>query len=692
MAELLFEILSQEIPARMQRRASDDLRILVAEGLKKAGLAFDKAHAFSTPRRLALVVDGLAKKQPDVCEERRGPRADAPDKAIKGFLSSVGLNSIDECEQRETDKGTFLFVVVEKKGVPTIDVLPSILIDAVEKMSWPKSMRWGHNGFRWVRPIHSILAIFNGDVLKGALNIKGEQIPFGRTTVGHRFLAPETFPVASFSDYQNQLRRASVILDPDERQALIEKDLAALATKEDLSIKDDPLLVAEVAGLVEWPVILLGEIDEAFMDVPAEVLITSIRTHLKYFVLEDHSGKLVPRFAVISNMATEDNGKAIVIGNERVLRSRLADAKFFWDQDRKNPLSSWTPMLADITFHEKLGTLDTKINRMQALATELCTFLEGVCRDRVLSAVRLCKADLVSGMVAELPELQGIMGRYYALHDGEHPDVADAIADHYSPQGPKDRCPSALVSVVVALADKIDTLAGFWAIGEKPTGSKDPYALRRAALGVIRLIVENDLRIPLEPIFKFALDTQPAKNDSGQATESLLGFFSDRLKVHLRERGVRHDLISAVFALGGEDDLVRLLMRVDALSAFLDSEDGANLLTAYSRAANILRIEEDKDDTRFNGEPDQSQLGQPEESELALALKQAAVNAKSALEKEDYKSAMQTMAALRGPVDGFFEKVTVNAEEPALRVNRLKLLSGIRETMRTVADFNQIEG
>ena len=692
MAELLFEILSQEIPARMQRRAAEDLKRLVTDGLKKAGLAFDEARAYSTPRRFALVVDGLADKQPDTRDERRGPRADAPEKAIQGFLGSVGLSSIDECEQRETDKGTFLFVVVEQKGVPTADVLPSILIDAVENTPWPKSMRWGSNGFRWVRPIHSILAIFNGNVLNGALDLQGDAIPFGGDTAGHRFLAPNAFSVTDFTDYQGKLRKASVVLDPDERRALIEKSLAALAAKENLSIKDDPGLVAEVTGLVEWPVMLMGEIDEAFMDVPPEVLITSIRTHLKYFVLEDASGNLAPRFAVASNMKTKDNGKAIIAGNERVLRARLADAKFFWDQDRKNSLASRTPALADITFHEKLGTLDAKIDRMQALASELCAYLGDVDRDRVRSAARLCKADLVSGMVAELPELQGLMGRYYALHDGEHADVADAIADHYSPQGPGDRCPSAPVSVGVALADKIDTLAGFWVIDEKPTGSKDPYALRRAALGVIRLIVENDLRVPLQSVFKVALGAQPVKTDSGQATESLLEFFADRLKVHLREKGVRHDLISAVFALGDEDDLVRLLMRVDALSAFVDSEDGANLLTAYSRAANILRIEEKKDDTRFDGEPDSSQFAQEEESELVLALKSATGDAKNALEKENYKSAMQAMAVLRGPVDAFFDKVTVNAADPALRVNRLKLLSGIRETMRTVADFNQIEG
>jgi glycyl-tRNA synthetase beta chain len=482
------------------------------------------------------------------------------------------------------------------------------------------------------------------------------------------------------------------MLDSAEREAVIARELNALAKGAKLHVKDDPGLRAEVKGLVEWPVVLMGQIDEAFMDVPPEVLITSIRTHLKYFVLEKADGTLAPRFAVVSNMVTEDSGKAIVAGNERVLRARLADAKFFWDQDRKKSLASRTPALGDITFHAKLGTLDAKIDRVQALAVDLCTYVEGAERDRVRSAARLCKADLVSDMVGEFPELQGLMGRYYALHDGEHTEVAEAIADHYSPQGPGDQCPSAPVSIAVALADKIDTLAGFWVIDEKPTGSKDPYALRRAALGVIRLVVENGLRLPLRAVFLQAISAQPVQSEQAIVADDLLDFFADRLKVHLREKGVRHDLVSAVFALGGEDDLVRLLVRVDALSSFVESDDGANLLTAYSRAANILRIEEKKDSTRYDSQPDPAIFSLMEENTLAEALEEVMNGAQSALEKEDFVGAMQAMAELRGPVDAFFDKVTVNAEDSALRINRLKLLSGIRASMGTVADFDAIEG
>jgi glycyl-tRNA synthetase beta chain len=692
MAELLFEILSQEIPARMQRRAAADLLKLVTDGLKQAGLEHGDARAFSTPRRLSFVIEDLPEKQPDVREERRGPRVDAPEKAINGFLGSVGLSSVDDCEQLETDKGTFLCVIIEKQGVATAEVLPDILNDAMAKLPWPKSMRWGETGFRWVRPIHSILALFDGAVLDGALDLAGGTVSFGNETAGHRFLAPDVFTVTSFAEYQAKLKEACVILDPGERESKVAEDLAALAKKAGLTVKDDPGLLAEVTGLVEWPVMLLGSIDEAFMDVPPEVLITAIRTHLKYFVLEDADGKLAPHFAVAANMTTADGGKAIVAGNERVLRARLADAKFFWDQDRKSSLASRTPSLAEITFHDKLGTLDAKIDRVQSLAVELCQHVDGAERDRVRSAARLCKADLVTEMVFEFPELQGLMGRYYALHDGEHEEVANAIAEHYSPLGPGDDCPSAPVSVAVAMADKLDTLAGFWAIDEKPTGSKDPYALRRAALGVIRLIVENGLRVPLRRMIDQALAAQPVGLGNIGIADDLLAFFADRLKVHLREKGVRHDLVSAVFALGDEDDLVRLLARVEALGRFVDSEDGANLLTAFGRAANILRIEEKKDGVSYAADADPNAFDQVEETALADTLAVVEKEAANALAGEDFVGAMTAMASLRGPVDAFFDKVTVNAEDAVLRENRLKLLSGIRTTMGAVADFNEIEG
>ena len=694
MPEFLLELFSEEIPARMQARAADDLKRLVTDGLKKAGLAFDKAEAFATPRRLALVVDGLPSRQPDLREERRGPRADAPAKAIQGFLASAGLSGVDQCVTRETDRGTFLFAVVEKKGEPTAAVLPELIRQSLAAFTWPKSMRWGHSGFRWVRPLHSVLAVFAGSRVEGSIDLQGAALPFTDTTRGHRFLAPAAFAVSSFADYERKLEQAKVILDPAARRSRIEAALDAAARAEGLTVKRAPGLLDEVAGLVEWPVFLLGGIDPAFMDLPPEVLTSSMRAHQKYFSLDAADGSLAPRFGVIANMETADGGKRIVAGNERVLRARLSDAKFFWDQDRKQTLASRAPALKDIVFHARLGTLDAKVDRVQALADWLADYVPGADKDRVRSAARLCKADLMTGMVGEFPDLQGTMGRYYALHDREHADVADAIAEHYAPQGPNDRCPTAPASVAVALADKLDTLAAFWLIGEKPTGSRDPFALRRAALGIIRLIVENGLRLPLARALAAAREsmTDISAASAADVSAELLDFFADRLKVHLRERGVRHDLISAVFALGGEDDLVRLLARVDALEKFLASDDGANLLTAYKRAANIVRIEERKDKTTYDAAPDSTLFKQDQEVVLYEALRKAAASAKAALKSEDFTAAMSAMAALRPPVDAFFDHVTVNAEDAALRVNRLRLLSAIGGTLRQVADFSKIEG
>jgi len=694
MPELLIELFSEEIPARMQARAADDLKRLVTDSLKGAGFTFETAEAFATPRRLTLVVDGLPEKQPDLCEERRGPRVDAPEKAIEGFLGSVGFESVDQCVTRETDKGTFLIAEIEKKGEASADVLPGLLAEAVANLPWPKSMRWAHTGFRWVRPLHAVVAVFGGKALHGSIDLQGGEMPFGDTTAGHRFLAPDTIAVTGFDDYRKKLRAAKVMLDPAERRQAIEAGLAAQAKERGLSVKADPGLLDEVTGLVEWPVPLIGLIDPAFMDLPPEVLTSSMRAHQKYFSLETPDGKLAPFFGVIANMETADSGAQIVAGNERVLRARLSDAKFFWDQDRKQSLASRAPALKEIVFHAKLGTLDEKMDRVQALADALTDYIGGADKDRVRSAARLCKADLVTGMVGEFPDLQGTMGRYYALHDREHADVADAIAEHYSPLGPNDRCPTAPVSVAVALADKIDTLVSFWLIDEKPTGSRDPFALRRAALGVIRLIVENKLRIPLRGVFLRARKNMPeiAVDDTDAVIDSLLDFFADRLKVHLRERGVRHDLISAVFALGGEDDLVRLLARVEALENFLGSDDGANLLTAYKRAANIVRIEERKDKASYDGEPDSAVFAVAEETALHTALGKAADSAKSALASEDFTVAMSAMSALRPPVDAFFDKVTVNADDSLMRANRLRLLSAIGGTLHQVADFSKIEG
>ncbi|MGQ9365567.1 glycine--tRNA ligase subunit beta [Azospirillum sp. ST 5-10] len=695
MPELLIEFFSEEIPARMQARAADDLKRLVTEKLTAAGLTFDRAEAHATPRRLALVVDGLPERTADVREEKKGPRLGAPDQAVQGFLKSAGLTSLDQCEQRDTGKGVFYFAVTEKPGRDTAAVLAEAIPAVMAEFPWPKSMRWSQTDVRWVRPLHAVLAVFGGRTLQGtvALGARQGELAFTDTTRGHRFLSPEPFAVTSFADYAAKLRAAHVVLDRAERKAKIKADAEALAAAEGLVLKPDEGLLEEVAGLVEWPVVLMGRIDEAFMDVPQEVLITSMRTHQKYFAVLDEDGRMAPRFVVVANMATEDGGRAVVAGNERVLRARLSDAKFFWDQDRKVRLEERVPALADITFHARLGTLAEKVTRVQTLAGELARAI-GADVDAATRAALLAKADLVSGVVGEFPEVQGIMGRYYALGEGERPEVAAAIADHYKPLGPGDSCPSAPVSVAVALADKIDTLIGFFAIDEKPTGSKDPYALRRAALGIIRLILENGQRLELLAVFRaghrlYGVDGLAAAD---RVADELLAFFADRLKVVLRDQGVRHDLIDAVFALGGEDDLVRLLARVTALQAFVGSEDGANLLTAYKRASNIVRIEEKKDGTVYDQPVDPALLHQAEEKDLHGALGEAAAAAAPLLAAEDFAGTMGALARLRGPVDAFFDKVTVNADDAALRANRLRLLSQIRATLNAVADFSRIEG
>jgi glycyl-tRNA synthetase beta chain len=700
MAELLLELLSEEIPARMQKRASEDLKRLVMEGLKKARLEFDSAEAYATPRRLTLVIDGLPQRQPDMREERKGPKVGAPDKAVEGFLRSAGLDSLDQCEKRDTGKGEIWFAVTDKAGAAAKDVIAALLNDVLAKFPWPKSMRWGTESLKWVRPIENILCMFNGDVVDG-VQINGSLAK--NSTAGHRFLAPNSFVVANFGDYKAKLSDAKVLLEPSERRSIIERDLNARAAAEGLAEKDDPGLLDEVTGLVEWPVVLLGDIDAAFMDLPAEALTSSMRAHQKYFSLLKRDGSLAPRFGFVANMTASDEGKAIVAGNERVLRARLADAKFFWDQDRKMRLADRTPALESITFHAKLGTVAAKVQRVAALAADLTNNIPGADRDAARGAALLCKADLVTGMVGEFPDLQGVMGRYYAIADGEKEAVAEAIAEHYSPLGPNDRCPTAPVSVAVALADKIDTLVGFWLIDEKPTGSKDPYALRRAALGVIRLILENNIRINLLAAFAVAMrlyqeenlvldGASDAASAAREAALNLLAFFADRLKVHLRQDGVRHDLIAAVFALGEEDNLVRVMARVDALAGFLDSEDGENLLVAYRRAANIVRIEEKKDDADFPANGYIPSKAESEESALWDGLGGTRETVGAFLEQEEFASAMAAMARLRPTVDRFFDNVTVNADEVEVRRNRLCLLANLTSVMNQIADFSQIEG
>lgn len=708
MAELLVELFSEEIPARMQARAAEDLKRLAVDALKAAALTHSAAQAFVTPRRLTLVVEGLPDRQEDKRIERKGPKVGSSNQAISGFLKAAGLDAIDQAEIRKTDKGDFYFAVSMVAGLPTERAVVEVLSEVMEKFSWPKSMRWGTTSVTWVRPLRNILAVFNGQAVAldydlvhttEAVNTPTSDTTLraNNTTRGHRFLAPNSFQVNSFADYREKLRAAYVMLDAAERRDTIAQSAALLAKDEGLTLKRDEGLLDEVTGLVEWPVALLGTIDQKFMDVPAEVLTTAMRAHQKYFALQKPDGSLAPRFVVIANMLTEDGGKQVVAGNERVLRARLSDARFFWDLDRKQTLASRVPALKDIVFHAKLGTVAAKVERIEALTSELCQFIPDADREAARSAALLCKADLVTGMVGEFPELQGIMGRYYALHDGEHQAVADAIAEHYSPKGPDDKCPSAPLSIAVALADKIDTLVGFFAIDEKPTGSRDPFALRRAALGIIRLILENKLRLPLAKVFTFSAGEYGDIAKGKVPTQDLLDFFADRLKVALREKGVRHDLIDAVFAHGkqgggGEDDLVRLMARVDALTKFLASEDGANLLVAYRRASNIVTIEEKKDKASHGGAVDPALLSLPEEKTLAKALAEAQSGTKLALDKEDFTGAMTVLALLRGPVDAFFDKVTVNAEDKSLRANRLRLLSGIRATLGAVADFSRVEG
>lgn len=687
MPQLLIEIHSEEIPARMQPRAADDLKRLFLDGFKAVGLKHGAARAYATPRRLTLVVEDLAAAQADLREERRGPRVGAPDQAVDGFCSSAGV-SRDQLQVQETPKGNFYIAFIERKGRPTTEVIAELMANSLWNFPWPKSMRWGSgpDGFSskltWVRPIRSIIVLFGGQVVPFAIargEDTGHRLAAGNLTHGHRFMAKGAIEVADFADYAAKLRAAHVILDVEERKAIIWAGAQKLAAEAGLEVTPDPDLLDEVAGLVEWPVPLMGRIDDEFMAVPAEVLTSTMRANQKYFALRDPAtGRMAPRFLTVANLVAKDGGAAIVAGNERVLRARLSDAKFFWDQDLKVTLADRVPALDSIVFHAKLGTVGAKVARVRALAVQIAAIIGA---DQALTdrAALLAKADLVSGVVGEFPEVQGIMGRYYARKDGEDGAVAEAIADHWKPQGPSDTLPVAPVSVAVALADKIDTLAGFFAIDEKPTGSKDPFALRRAALGVIRLIVENGLRLPLKPLF-------------GAAADSLIEFFHDRLKVSLKDQGVAHDLINAVLGTGAEDDLTRLVRKVAALKSFLETEDGKNVLAAYRRASNILRIEEKKDSKSYAGPADRAQFAADEERALGARLDAVMPKARGALAQEDFAACMQALALLREPVDAFFEKVTVNADDPALRANRLKLLAEIRGALDEIADFSRIEG
>jgi glycyl-tRNA synthetase beta chain len=765
MPDLLLELFSEEIPARMQAKAADDLRRMVTDKLVAEGLVYEGAKAFATPRRLALTVHGVPARQSDLKEERKGPRVGGPDAAIQGFLKATGLASLDEAKiQRDPKKGDFYIALIEKPGRATLEVLADMLPVIVRTFPWPKSMRWGERSARpgalqWVRPLHSIVATFGleteePDVVKFAI----DGIEAGQTTRGHRFMAPAPINVRRFDDYEAKLKAAKVVLDPQTRKDIILADAKTTVQAQNFELVEDQVLLDEVSGLVEWPVVLMGSFDQEFLSIPGEVIRATIRNNQKCFVVSDpKTNKLTNKFILTANIEASDGGKAIVSGNERVIRARLSDAKFFYESDLKIKLEDRLPKFEQIVFHEKLGTQGERIKRIERLAAEIAP-LVGADVEKAKRAAHLAKADLLTEVVGEFPELQGLMGKYYALAQGEDASVAAASEEHYKPQGPADRVPTDPVSVAVALADKIDTLVGFWAIDEKPTGSKDPFALRRAALGVIRLVLENRISLGLTSVLYFPLfatysnyvngvlrsvteltlgtatttllnsllddnakiregmsdllaKTINALRESSEKYSKvsdipqdhplfkqtkvrlgdLLSFFADRLKAQLREQGARHDLVDAVFALGGQDDLLMVVRRVEALGKFLDSDDGKNLLAGTKRASNILSIEEKKDKRSFDGSPDTALYKLDEEKALAKAIDQVKTEAGASVAKEDFAGAMSAMAKLRPAVDAFFDKVKVNDDDAKVRENRLKLLNEIRAATRAVADFSKIQ-
>jgi glycyl-tRNA synthetase beta chain len=686
MPDLLLEFLSEEIPARMQPRAVEDLRKLVTDRLVASGLVYEGAKAFATPRRLALSVHGVPARQPDVKEQKKGPRVGAPENAIAGFLKAAGLKSIKNAKVQPDKKGDFYVAVIDRPGRPAIEVIAEIIPEVARTFPWPKSMRWGNGRFNWVRPLHSVVATFGPETEEPEIvRFEIDGIASGDETRGHRFMAPAPFKVRRFEDYVAKLEQAKVVLDPARRADTTLADAKNLAFAQGFELVEDEGLLAEVTGLVEWPVTLMGSFDKSYLSIPDEVIRATIRNNQKCFVLRDpQTAKLVNKFIVVANEETADGGKAIIAGNERVIRARLSDAKFFYETDLKTRLEDRLPKFEQIIFHEKLGTQAQRIARITSLAGQLAPIVDA---DRVKAerAAQLCKTDLQTEVVGEFPELQGLMGRYYAEAQDEDEAVAHAIEDHYKPKGPDDLVPSDPVSIAVALADKLDTLVGFWTIDEKPTGSKDPYALRRAALGVIRMVIDNKLRLPLTDVFQKAVKNFSTGSD-------LLLFFADRLKVQLREQGARHDLVDAVFSLEGQDDLLMIVRRVEALGKFLDSDDGKNLLAGYKRATNIIRIEEKKDNREYTGVPDAKRYQLPEEKALAEAIGVAKKEAIADVAREDFEAAMRAMARLRPRVDAFFDKVTVNVDDKTLRENRLRLLNEIREATRAVADFSKIEG
>jgi glycyl-tRNA synthetase beta chain len=731
MPELLLELFSEEIPARMQARAADDLKTMVTNALVEAGLTYEGSQSHATPRRLVISVEGLNAKAQDTVEERKGPRVDAPQQAIDGFLKSTGL-ALEQLTIQEDKKGKAYIAIIKKQGRDATQVIAEMVPTIIRNFPWPKSMRWGSGQLKWVRPLQSILCTFDGEVVPFEI----EGLNSGNTTMGHRFLSSGKIEARRFEDYAQSLHNAHVIVDANARAETNRTEAKNLSFARGLEMIDDEALLKEVAGLVEWPVVLMGEFDKNFLSVPPEVIITTIKNNQKCFCLRAADGKLSNHYLLVANTVASDGGKTIIAGNNKVIAARLSDAKFFWDQDRKTKLEDLLPKLDAITFHAKLGSQGERVNRIETLAGEIAKTI-GADVEKTKLAARLCKADLVTGMVGEFPELQGLMGRYYAVDQGIDAEVADALHDHYKPQGPSDSIPVSKIGQAVALADKIDTLTGFWAIDEKPTGSRDPYALRRAALGIVRVLLENSLRLNLTQHLETSINQKHSNLVSSELAQTnaslnaeeisnasdnelatfkgyvkvlggainlkhllseevikrdLLSFFADRLKVYLKDQGARHDLIDAVFSLGGQDDLLMVVRRVEALSKFLESDDGKNLLAGVKRAANILRIEEKKDDRKYSGDVNQAQLIKGEEKALHQAISSASALTRKAIEAEDFEGAMKAIAKLRAPVDAFFEGVTVNDPDPTFRENRLRLLNRIREATAEVADFSKIEG
>jgi glycyl-tRNA synthetase beta chain len=685
MADLLIELFSEEIPAGLQAPAAQNLKKLLTNGMVEAGLTYANASAFHTARRLTLVVEGLLDASPTVQEERKGPKVGAPEQAIDGFLRGAGL-SMDDLEVRDDKKGQVYFAKITKPGRPAAEIVAEVLEATIRNFPWPKSMRWGSGSLRWVRPLQSILCVLSNEAEVSVVPLDVDGIKAGNQTRGHRFMAPDAFAVSGFEDYETKLKRAKVILRADERQAAIWQEAQTQAFALGQSVVEDTGLLAEVAGLVEWPVVLMGQIDEEFLDLPPEVLKTSMKEHQKFFSVSNPKTGRIERFVTVANIEAADQGATILKGNQKVLAARLADAKFFWENDlreAKAGMGNWKAALENVTFHNKLGSQAARIKRIAALARDLAPVV-GADPDMAEQAALVAKADLSSEMVYEFPELQGLMGRYYAEKAGMSADIAAACEAHYSPLGPSDDVPTAPVSVAVALADKLDMLTGFWAIDEKPTGSKDPFALRRAALGVIRLTLDNHLTLPLAD--------RLAAADAGAGAADLLGFFQDRLKTYLRDRGIRHDVIDACIAMPQSDDLALLVKRAEALQGALGTDDGENLIQGFKRANNILSQAEEKDGVEYSFGADVKYAENEAEKVLFAALDSADKTIQPAMATQDFAAAMAAMATLRGPIDAFFEAVKINADSALVRRNRLNLLSRIRTTCLSVADLTKVEG